>query len=524
MQKLPAAHSGPLGAIGRYGLAIALVSASLALTLLLESTFLNRFWFIFLAAIMIGAWFGGIGPGLAAVVLSILAVNYFLLPPANRFSMSKEDIPFVITFACCALGAAWVSSSLKQAQVSLREARDELEARVEERTAELRRSADALRENERELRLQTEVIAQQIWSALPDGSIEYCNQRLLTYLGCSMEEMRGMGFLRFIHPEDRERVLAAWQQAVTEGSEYDLEARQLGSDGKYRWFLIRGLPLRDADGHVIKWYGTNTDIERRKEAEQELLNFQTELARLSRVLTMGELTTLIAHEVNQPLAAVVTNADAALRWLAADPPNMDKARESLYWIVKEGNRASQVIQRIRNLSKRSPAQKSAVDLNDVVREVVSLIGADLNKNKVSVQLELEPDLPAVAGDRVQLQQVILNLIMNGIEAMSGVTDRSRELKITSHRSGGNAVCVEVIDCGTGLDTELRDRVFDAFVTTKEGGIGMGLSISRTIIEAHGGRLWADANGSLGATFQFTLPVINETTMFPTKGISSTSQQ
>ena len=497
--------------IWRYGLAIALVAASLALTLLLQSTFSNRFWFLFFAAIMAGAWFGGIGPGSLAAILSILAVDYFLLPPSNRLTMGLGDLPFLITFAACALGAAWISSSLKQTQASLKQARDELEARVEERTAELRKSNEALRKNERELRLQTEVIAQQIWSALPDGSFEYCNERLLTYHGCTMEEMRGLGFAKFIHPDDRDRVLNAWREAVLGGSVYDLEARQRGRDGRYRWFLIRSLPMRDADGNITKWYGTNTDIEVRKQAEQALQNSQTELARLSRILTMGELTTSIAHEVNQPLAAVVTNADACLRWLAAEPSNLNKARDSLGWIIKEGNRASEVIKRIRDLSKRAAVQKAFFEINDVIREVVRLLGAELDRNHCAVQTELASGLPRTLGDRVQLQQVVLNLVMNGIEAMSVVTDRPRELRIVSDMMEQDRVLVTVCDCGIGLDPQMLDRIFEAFVTTKQEGIGMGLSISRTIVESHGGRMWATANNLHGATFQFTLPAVKEVT-------------
>ena len=487
-----------------YGLAFVLVSAALVLTLLLEAVFSTPFWFLFLGAVMASAWFGGKGPGWLAATLSALAADRYLIPPRSG-AFGLEELGF---FAV-ALGAAWVSSNRRQWESALKQARDELEDRVEERTRELQKANAALRENERELRLQTEVIAQQIWSALPDGSIEYCNQRLLTYHGCSLRDMQGFGFLKYIHAEDRERVRGAWREAVAQGTVYDIEARQLRSDGQHCWFLIRSLPLRDDAGNILKWYGTNTDIDDRKHAEQALLRTQTELAHLSRVLTMGELTTLIAHEVNQPLAAVVTNADAALRWLAAQPPNLEKARESMSWIVKEGNRAGEIIKRVRSLSKRAVPQNAVLDINDVIREVVELLSAEMARNHVLLQARLEAGLPGVMGDRVQLQQVLLNLTMNAIEAMSGVLDRSRELFIASECRDAVQVLVTVSDTGTGVDPQQLDQIFDAFVTTKAHGIGMGLSISRRIVESHGGRLWAAPNGARGAIFQFTLPIAAE---------------
>jgi C4-dicarboxylate-specific signal transduction histidine kinase len=251
--------------------------------------------------------------------------------------------------------------------------------------------------------------------------------------------------------------------------------------------------------------GLTYDITERKQLEQTLQKTQSEIAHLSRVLTMGELTSSIAHEVNQPLAAVVTNGDACLRWLSLDPPNLAKARESVSWIIEEGRRAGEVIKRIRAMAKNTPPQKTTLVLNDVIQEVIGLVNVELSRNRVSVQTELGSGLPGVLGDRVQLQQVILNLVANGVEAMNAITQWPRELLISSKATEDDHVLVSVRDCGTGFTPKLIDRVFDAFFTTKNEGIGLGLSISRTIVEAHGGKLWAVANNDHGATFQFTLP-------------------
>jgi PAS domain S-box-containing protein len=246
------------------------------------------------------------------------------------------------------------------------------------------------------------------------------------------------------------------------------------------------------------------DTTERKRAEEALQESQAALARVTRIAAMGELTASIAHEINQPLAAVATNASASLHWLAARPPNLDEAREAVTRAIQEANRASGVIGRIRALLKNTPPQLERLDANKKIRDVLALAASELLKGGVTVQTELAPDVPAVLGDRVQRQQVILNLIMNGIDAMSGISDRPRELFIKSamHPEG---VLIQVQDSGKGLDPEHIDRIFEPFFTTKPQGIGMGLSISRSIIEAHGGRLWATPGSSHGAIFQFTWP-------------------
>jgi NO-binding membrane sensor protein with MHYT domain len=247
-------------------------------------------------------------------------------------------------------------------------------------------------------------------------------------------------------------------------------------------------------------------LSEQKRAEEALREVQADLAHVTRVTTLGEIAASIAHEVNQPLAAVVANAEACLRWLDRGTPDLDAARRSVEWIIDDANRASEVIRRVRALANKSDVEKAPLDINDVVKEVIALVQGELVSHRVSLRMEFANALPVVPADRVELQQVVINLVMNGIEAMQSVTDRPRELLIRSLQDETQQVLVSVTDCGVGISAENADRLFNAFFTTKTNGMGMGLSICRSIIEAHGGRLWASANLPHGATFQFTLPV------------------
>jgi PAS domain S-box-containing protein len=322
-------------------------------------------------------------------------------------------------------------------------------------------------------------------------------------MGFTQEDLQGEGWQRMLHPEDRERVLNAWRESVRTGTPYEQEERHRGADGQYRWFLARGVPLRDSTGRIIRWYGTNTDIEDRKRAEWALQEAQAGLSHVMRVTAMGELVAAIAHEVNQPLAAIITNANFCLRQFSSATSNSDKLREAISEIVNDGTRASAVISRIRALLQKSAPERVAVDVNQIIQEVTMLLRRELIRSRVSLRTDLGSDLPRVSADRVQLQQVLINLVMNGIEAMRMVSDRPRELLIKSamHPDG---VLVQVQDSGTGFDLKHADRIFEPFFSTKPDGTGMGLSISRSIVESHGGRLWAES-GSHGAHFQFTLP-------------------
>jgi C4-dicarboxylate-specific signal transduction histidine kinase len=293
---------------------------------------------------------------------------------------------------------------------------------------------------------------------------------------------------------------------LREKEDLDFEHRLLMPDGSVRHLHIVARIVTDEPG-CLQFAGAMMDITAARRAQEQLQQAQAELAYITRVMTLGELTASIAHEVNQPLAAIVTSGDASLRFLALDPPQLDEVRDALQRMISDGRRASDVVQRIRALTRRSEPRSVAVDLNHVIRDSVVLVRREVASQRVAMQLDLMPELPSVSGDAVQLQQVVINLIINGIQAMESVTDRVCELLIRSGRSDAGEVLVSVQDSGAGIDPQHLNRLFDAFFTTKPDGMGMGLAICRTIIEAHGGRLWATGNAGPGATFQFSLPAI-----------------
>jgi PAS domain S-box-containing protein len=495
---------------------------------------------------------------------------------------------------------------------------------------------ERIRQTTQELRLVIDTIPALVWSALPDGSIDFVNQRLLEYTGLPLEDVKGWGWAAAEwHPEDCAALVEEWRAALAAGEPFNKEARLRRADGQYRWFLLRAVPLRDEFGNIAKWYGTTTDIEDRKRAEEALRRSETflakaqrlsrtgsfgwnvssgelfwseetfrifwydratkptvqlvlqrvhpddialvqqlierashdgedwdlehrllmpdgsvkhlhvvaqatrnesgnlefmgavmdvtaakraeeelhqaraDLAHVARVTTLGELTASIAHEVNQPIAAVITNADAGLRWLAARPADLEEARLALGRIINGGKRASEVVNRIRALIKKAPPRKDRLDINEIILEVIALTRSEVRRNRVALQARLLSDLAPILGDRIQLQQVILNLIINAVEAMSRVSEGPREVLVGSGNNGSDGVLVAVRDSGPGLDAERLDHIFDAFYTTKPNGLGMGLAISRSIIEAHGGRLWATPNVPRGAILQFMLPAVGE---------------
>ncbi len=378
-------------------------------------------------------------------------------------------------------------------------------------TSSLKDTEDDLRRSEENYRSIFENALEGIIRTSRDGRLLAANPASARMSGyTSPEEMIAeLGNSRgqlWANPRARD---AALSTLLSDGAISGYEAEFYRKDGRRIWVSLSSRMVRDTSGEPIYVESFVTDISERKRAEEALDHARAELARVARVTTLGELTASIAHEVNQPIAAMATNAGACLLWLAHDTPDLEEARKAAKRIVKDGHRAREVIQRIRALVEKSPQREDWLSVNDVIMEIVALTRSEMTGNRVSLETELGKDLPPVKGDRIQLQQVILNLVVNAIEAMSAVDDGPRELVVSSARDGSQAVLVTVRDSGTGLAPEQLDQVFDAFYTTKATGMGMGLAISRSIVEAHGGRLWATANTPRGTIFQFTLPAEDE---------------
>jgi PAS domain S-box-containing protein len=373
-----------------------------------------------------------------------------------------------------------------------------------------KRTEVALRESEQRFRDYAETASDWLWEAGPDHRVTRISEHVsdIGFLPSGLAGLSRWDIATDIESEpEKWRMHRAMIDAHQPFRDFVYTVNRAGSPMYVR---TSGKPFFDARGNFLGYRGTGTDITatiRADHAEQALRKAQAELAHVTRVTTLGELTASIAHEVNQPLAAVVANAEACLRWLDRETPDLAAARRSVEWVINDGTRASQVIRRVRALANKTDIEKVPLDLNDVVREVIALVQRELASHVVSLQLA--PALPMILGDRVQLQQVIINLVMNGIEAMQPVTDRPRELVVRSGQGDTRQVLVSVTDCGVGIAAENADRLFSAFFTTKPSGMGMGLSICRSIVEAHGGRLSASGNEGPGATFQFVLPVHQE---------------
>jgi PAS domain S-box-containing protein len=368
-----------------------------------------------------------------------------------------------------------------------------------------KRAEEALRIRELNLRQITETIPEMLWSASPDGAIDYCNGRLLDYTGLSSKQVMRDGWMNLLHPDDVEQTAEVWKSCVKSGAPYRVEVRTFhAADDTYRWCVTSALPLLDQEGRIVKWHGTVVDMHDWKQAQEELRNTQAELAKMMRIMTIGQLTASIAHEVSQPLSGIITNASTCLRMLKSDPPNVDGARETAQRTIRDGNRATDVVTRLRTLFSKKQINIEPVDLNEATREVIALLLGELQKNRVIVQSQFNDNLPTVKGDRIQLQQVLLNLLRNALDAMGTVNDRPRRLFIRTDADGDH-VTVFVQDSGVGFDPEKTDRLFESFFTTKQEGMGVGLSLSRSIVEAHRGHLWAARNDGPGSTFAFSIP-------------------
>jgi PAS domain S-box-containing protein len=359
-----------------------------------------------------------------------------------------------------------------------------------------------VRRQEKKLRDVIETIPTFAWTALPDGSDDFVNRHWHEYTGLSVEESVGSGWQVAVHPSDLKLHLEEWRISLATGEPFENEVRYRRADGQYRWFLARAVPLRDERSKILRWYGISTDIEDRKRVEEERERLRADLAHVNRVSMLGELAASVSHELKQPIAAAMTDAKTCVRWLKRDQPSVEEAIAAAMRIVNDGSRATEIIERLRSLYKKELPQRELVEVNEIIREMVELLRAEANQYAVSIRTDLVGDLPKITADRVQLQQVFMNLMLNAIEAMK---DTGGELTIKTELGQGGQLLISVSDTGVGLPAEKTDKIFNSFFTTKPQGSGMGLAISRSIIESHGGRLWASANNGRGATFQFTLP-------------------
>jgi PAS domain S-box-containing protein len=368
------------------------------------------------------------------------------------------------------------------------------------------RAQEALGESERSARSAIDGIAGLVAILAPNGEVETVNRQVFEYFGRPLEWLKNWGTNDAVHPEDLPRVIELVKRGMASGIPYHFEERLRRFDGEYRWFDNRGVPIRDDSGRIARWYVLITDIEDRTRALARLEQMQSDFAHMNRVSMMGELAASLSHEITQPIASARNNARAAQNFLDRSPPDLGEVREALSCVVGDTDRAGDIVDRIRDHIKKTPPRKEHFDLNEAIKEVIVLGRSAIVKNGVSVQTRLSEGLFPIHGDRVQLQQVVLNLILNAAEAMGSVEAEPRELLISTeqHHTG---YLVAVRDSGPGIDPTHLERVFEAFYTTKSRGVGMGLSICRSIIDAHGGHLWAEANEPRGTIFQFTLPAV-----------------
>jgi PAS domain S-box-containing protein len=372
----------------------------------------------------------------------------------------------------------------------------------------------ALRERERELSLLVDMVPSNLWRLTPEGETTLANKHMADFLGQNLEDKRQLQvvFDTIFHPDDVQAVSDVLGRCLKTGERFSMMYRLRRADGMYRWMSGRAEPMRDASGRIVQWFGLCHDIDDQIRAEEALRRASDKLAQATRAASLAELSASIAHEVNQPLAAIVTSAHACQRWLSAVPANVERAMIAAERITQNANSAADVISRIRALFRQAPHPRSCEDLNRLIAEVCRLMADEVSAKDVRIETQLESELPSVALDRVQVQQVLVNLIRNGIEAMDGVVDRTRALQIRSCRDGAGAIRVEVRDCGAGIED--AERVFEPFFTTKQHGMGMGLAICRSIVESHGGRLWISNNETSGATVAFTLQLTASEAMRP----------
>jgi PAS domain S-box-containing protein len=460
----------------RYGVALLFVGAAFLLSLSIYGFLPDAFLIFFLSAVMLAGWFGRTGAGLFAVVVSMILVDYYFIPPYRAFVVELDQLPYLLTFLLSAIVTSWLGSARRTAEEKQKAHLDEL----------FEQSPEAI-----------------LLVDLQDRVLRI-NKEFTHIFGYTANEVITRSSIELIVPPQYKPEALNTRERLAGGTNVNIETIRMRKDGSYLNVSEVAFPVV-ADGKKIGYYVIFRDITESKQALEELHKTQSELAHLSRLTTMGELASSIAHEINQPIGAIVTNSNAVVRWLGQTRPDLKSAEEAMDWIVRDANRAAQVIDRIRALLRKNPTPMVTLDVNDVIREVVLLTRPETERRQTAVVMELADDLPHVLGDRVQLQQVLLNLVMNSLDAMSAIKDGLRELRIKTSESS-ECVLIQVLDSGPGLEPQHAQSIFDPFFTTKKDGIGMGLTISRSIVEAHGGRLWADRKRPHGAILNFTLPI------------------
>ena len=495
----------------RYGLAVASVVVAFGLASALVHFHIPQTFGAFaLTAIALTFWYAGTKPGILAALLSSVVRDFLFDPGTSTESRLLFDLVFLV-FALL--------------MMQLVRGRNQLELRVAERTVELTRLNDDLKREiaehnrvEAELRLSEAYLAEAqrlshtgswAWSP-PPGDIRYWSEECYRVQGFDPKEGQPPYevFFQTIHPDDQARVAEVIDRAVREKKDFKFDYRIVHLGGEIREAQSVGHPVLGPSGDLVEYVGTIIDVTERKQAEKErerLREAQADLAHASRMTTMGELTASLAHEVNQPITAAVNGASTCVRWLTRDNPDLGEAREAAAGAIRNAKRAADIINRIRSILKKGESKRQLADVNELIREMIALLRSETNRYSISVRTELDADLPRIMADPVQVQQVVMNLIMNGIDAMKDL-NRLREIVIRSQRTENQQLMISISDTGVGLPPQQKDKIFDAFFTTKSQGIGMGLRISRSIVESHGGRLWAADNLPHGACLSFTLPI------------------
>ncbi len=504
-------------AIARYAAAVLLVGAALTTARWMEANLVGAPVTLLSCAVLLSGWFGGFGPGFLAGALSIVGFESEFLVPLHSFAIEAKELPRLAVFIGFIFLVAFLSAAQREVAHSLRAARDELDGTVRKLTqtnealrvenAERRRAEKELRDSEQRFRDFAETGSDWLWETGPDHKFTHISEHLKI---AGVEPQARLGQTRWQFGGDFEKEREKWTAHI--GAHElrepfrDFVYSLVRPDGSIMYVKTSGRPVFDDQGRFLGYRGIGSDISAEvhgREADRALRQAQAELAHVTRMTTLGELTASIVHEVNQPLAAIATNGEAASRFLQRAEPDLQEVHEAIVGMIADSRRASDVIQRVRALCRKSDLQLVRLDIGGLIDDSLLLMQREVRDHGVSLRLDLPPTLPAVLGDRIQLQQVIINLVKNGMEAMASITDRPRDLVI---RSGldGDLVLIAIQDTGTGISHESIERLFSSFYTTKPGGLGMGLSICRSIIEAHGGKLWASPNRGPGATFQFTL--------------------